>query len=63
MLHNEFVPYAMWVKLAEGYQKLVLITNHLPVSKGGIGLLLLLLLPLLLLLLSHFSRVRLCATP
>ena len=62
MLHNEFVPYAMWVKLAEGYQKLVLITNHLPVSKGGIGLLLLLLLPLLLLL-SHFSRVRLCATP
>ena len=63
MLHNEFVPYAMWVKLAEGYQKLVLITNHLPVSKGGIGLLLLLLLPLLVLLLSHFSRVRLCATP
>ena len=61
MLHNEFVPYAMWVKLAEGYQKLVLITNHLPVSKGGIGLLLL-LLPLLLLL-SRFSRVRLCATP
>ena len=56
MLHNEFVPYAMWVKLAEGYQKLVLITNHLPVSKGGIGLLLLLLLPLLLLL-SRFSRV------
>ena len=54
MLHNEFVPYAMWVRPAEGYQKLVLITNHLPVSKGGIGL---------LLLLSRFSRVRFCATP